>query len=188
MPRTHRDVSDPGLYHIINRGNNRMQIFRDNDDYQHYLRLLKRYKSLFNFKLYAFCLMPNHVHLLLDTIGPHKGASQIMHRLNLAYSSWFQLRYEWKGHVWQGPFHSLLIDKERYLYACARYIELNPYRAGLARDPVDYPWSSFRDHLLPKSSGLLDQQEMADYLSLGPDEKFIQVYSDLVQSSLREQV
>lgn len=188
MPKKPREISDPGLYHVINRGNNKMQTFRDRDDFEHYLNLLRKYKSQFNFKLYAFCLMPNHVHLLLETAGPDKGISRLMHRLNLAYSAWFQIRHQWKGHVWQGPFHSFLVEKERYLYACARYIELNPCRAGLVTDPITYPWSSLRGHLLPGGQSLLNQQEMANFLETRSTETFVQAYSELVQSGLKEQV
>ncbi len=188
MPRKPRDISDPGLYHIVNRGNNKMQIFRDRDDFEHYLKLLKKYKSQFDFRLYAFCLMPNHLHLLLETASPDKGVSRLMHRLNLAYSCWFQFRHQWRGHVWQGPFHSLLVEKERYFYACARYIELNPRRAGLVTDPIAYPWSSLHEHLLPSGQGLLNRQEMAEFLELGSSENFVQVYSELIQSGLKEQV
>lgn len=184
MPKNPRIVADPALYHIVSRGNNKMQLFRDRDDFQHYLKLLKRYKTKFAFKLYAFCLMPNHTHLLLETMSKTRGISQLMQRLNLAYSVWFQFRYQWKGHVWQGPFHSFLIEKEHYLYACTRYIELNPHRAGLVTDPADYPWSSLREYILPSSLGLVDRQEMANYLALGSSENFVQTYSDLVESGL----
>ena len=95
--------------------------------------------------MYHFALMPNHVHLVLQVVdGP--ALSKAMQGLNLSYSLYYRKRYKYLGHLWQGRFKSLVIDRESYLLECGRYVELNPVRAHLARDPREYAWSSYRTY------------------------------------------
>ena len=134
---------DGALYHVTARGDNREPILLDADDAHRYLVLLRRNKDRFRFKLHAYALMPNHVHLILE---PAQGTtvSRIMQCLTIAYTKYFNRRHRRVGHVFQGRFHSRLIEKDAYLLVASRYVHLNPVRARLARQPADWPWSSYQ--------------------------------------------
>jgi putative transposase len=154
------------LYHIISRGNNRAPVFEDKEDFEKYLDICKRYKDKYEFKLYHWVLMNNHIHLLMETSddGPlHK----IMQGINLAYTLWFNRKNEKVGHLWQDRFKSVLIEKDHYLLECGRYIERNPLRAQLVRDPREYPWSSYRVYAFGTEDGLTDRH--AIYEAMGKD-------------------
>lgn len=143
MPRTARLLMDGGAYHVLTRGNNGQALFREDDDYQWYLRMTSACAAEHHLKLFHFALMPNHVHLVLEApVG--SALSKAMLVLNITYAWRYRKRYEYTGHLWQGRFKSLLIDRESYLLECGRYVELNPVRAKMVRDPRDYPWSSYR--------------------------------------------
>ena len=155
-------------FHVLDRGNNRQIVFREEGDFVYFLHLLKRYKKELKFKLYHFCLMPNHFHLVLEpTI--EGSLPKIMMRLTLAYSWYFNQRYGGVGHVWQGRYKSSLVDKENYFIWCGLYVELNAVRAGLVSKPEDWRWSSYRFYAFgemdPLIEGLLDIS--AYYLELG---------------------
>ena len=128
---------------MLTRGHNDQAVFHEDADRQRYLRLLAGVARLYQVKVYHFVLMPNHVHLILETTYG-EALSRAMLTLNLTYSLFYRKRYSCSGHLWQGRFKSRWIDRDRSLLACGRYIELNPVRAGLALHPNDYPWSSYR--------------------------------------------
>lgn len=155
MPRMARIVWENGLYHITSRGNNRQQAFRRVKDFEKYLELIRHYKEKFKFKLYAYALMINHVHLLLETscLG---SISQIMKPLSQRYAFWHNRRYEKCGHLWDGRFHSDIVDTDSYLLECTRYIELNPVRSKLVTDPKDYKWTSYAAHAFGHDCPILD--------------------------------
>jgi REP element-mobilizing transposase RayT len=137
---------DGAHYHVMVRGNNRMPIFVDDFDRRHWLHLLSRYKNRFRFRLHAYVLMPNHVHLVLQ---PATGTtiSRVMQCLTVAYTKYFNTRHQRVGHVFQGRFRSRLIDTDNYLLVVSRYVHLNPVRAELVSRPADFPWSSYRAYL-----------------------------------------
>ena len=111
-------------------------------------------KDIYKFKLYCFCLMPNHVHLIIEVEDP--GAlNKIMRGINLSYTLYFNYKYEKVGHLWQDRFKSRVIQKDNYLIDCMAYIENNPLRSSLASDIKEYPWSSYR--LRITNSDILDQ-------------------------------
>jgi len=153
MPRMARAVV-PGLpHHITQRGNRRQQTFFGSDDFLLYTALLADSCQRFGVDVWAYCLMPNHVHL----IGVPDSADALRRALGEAhqrYTTHVNTREGWRGHLWQGRFSSFPMD-DRYTVAAARYIELNPVRAGLAMRPEDYPWSSARAHLLARDDGLV---------------------------------
>lgn len=155
-------------FHVLDRGNNRQTVFHGEADFVYYLRLLRRYKDELKFKLYHFCLMPNHFHLVLEPTIEGSLAKTMM-RLTLAYSWYFNQRYGGVGHVWQGRYKSSLVDKENYFIWCGLYVELNPVRAGLVSKPEDWRWSSYRFHASGEmehvTKGLVDAS--AYYLELG---------------------
>ena len=141
MPRLARITIEKACYHIITRGNQKQTVFKEPADYQKYLLLLTRYKNKYKFMLYCFCLMPNHVHLIIE-VGKAEQLNRIMRGLNLSYTLYFNFKYEKVGHLWQDRFKSKIIEKDSYLLECIRYIEGNPVRASLASSIHDYPWSS----------------------------------------------
>jgi len=155
-------------FHVLDRGNNRQTIFLQEEDFIYFLKLLKKYKKELKFKIYHLCLMPNHFHFMIEpTI--EGSLPRIIMRLTLAYSSYFNKKYRGVGHVWQGRYKSSLIDKENYFIWCGLYIELNPVRAGLAAEPKDWCWSSYRFYAFgeadPLMEGLIDVDPY--YLEIG---------------------
>ena len=174
---------DGALYHLTARGDNREPIFLDAADYQHYLLLLRRYKDHFRSKLHAYALMPNHVHLILEP-APETTVSRIMQCTGITYTKYFNRRYGRVGHVFQGRFHSRLIEKDAYLLVASRYVHLNPVRAKLVRRPADYLWSSYRAYQDPPHDPLR-LVDTADVLSLiNPGTHFPHSsYSEFVETS-----
>lgn len=163
MPRTARLLLDGGIYHVLTRGNNGQTVFHDRADCQRYLQLLAAYKAEHQLRLYHFALMPNHTHLIIEVpFGP--ALSKAMLGLNLSYALFYRKRYRYAGHLWQGRFKSLLIDRDSYLLECGRYVELNPVRAGLVQKPEAYPWSSYRVYAEGLDNPLVDQEPFYETL------------------------
>jgi putative transposase len=139
-------VHFPGaLYHVISRGNQRQKIFRQDKDRSHYLDLLSRYQNRYDFRLYAYVLMSNHVHLLVE-VG-EVALAKVMQGLQQSYALYFNREYGVVGHLFHGRYKDILCDRDSYLLELVRYIHLNPVRSKLVKDPADYPWSSHRLYL-----------------------------------------
>lgn len=135
-------IEFPGaFYHVIVRGNQKQTIFLDEKDRLKYLDLLGQYKKRHGFILYAYILMMNHVHLLIET--PKSALSKVMQAINQSYTSYFNRKYNKVGHLFQGRYKSYLCDRDAYLVSLARYIHLNPVRAKLVKKPHEYKWSSY---------------------------------------------
>jgi putative transposase len=141
------------------RGNQKQITFIEEKDFAKYLDLLRHYKREYGFKLYGYCLMPNHVHLILE-VEDGIDLSKIMQGLNQAYTLWFNKKYEKVGHLWQGRYKSMVIQKNKYMLDCLEYVELNPIRANISKSPFDYPWSSWKARLGYMKDGLLDAPEL----------------------------
>ncbi|MEX0878675.1 MAG: transposase [Thermoanaerobaculia bacterium] len=129
------------VWHITSRGNERKEIFRDDEDRALFLRLLARMANRFTWRIHAFVLMGNHYHLLLDT--PEPTLSRGMRELNGIYTQRFNRRHERVGHLMQGRFKGILVQRDSHLLELTRYVVLNPVRAGLATGPEQWPWSSY---------------------------------------------
>jgi len=142
MTRPLRIEYPDAVYHITARGNGRQEIFHDEQDYRKFLDLLGKTVSRFNWACHAFCLMGNHYHLMIET--PDANISKGMHHLNGSFSQAHHKRYDTVGHLFQGRFKAIVVDRESYLLELARYVVLNPVRAGLVANPEDWPWSSYR--------------------------------------------
>ncbi|MBU0502878.1 MAG: transposase [Candidatus Omnitrophica bacterium] len=142
MPRIARLTMDNTAYHIITRGNQKQCVFREPADYEKYLYLLQKYKQRFKAKLYCFCLMPNHIHLLMD-VPIKTSLNKIMRGLNLSYTRYFNEKYNTVGHLWQDRFKSKIIQKDSYLLQCIEYVENNPVRASLVTQIGRHRWSSY---------------------------------------------
>jgi REP element-mobilizing transposase RayT len=135
-------IEYPGaLYHVTNRGNARADTFLDDDDRNRFLSLLKDIVEHFGWICHAYCLMDNHYHLLIET--PQPNLSQGMRQLNGVYTQRFNHHHQRVGHLFQGRFKAILVEKDAYLLELARYIVLNPVRAGMVDMPSQYPWSSY---------------------------------------------
>jgi putative transposase len=160
MARLARVVAPGVPHHITQRGNRRQQTFFSDDDYRLYLDLMAEWCAHYGVAIWAYCLMPNHVHLIAvpDSEAALGLAIGEAHR---RYSRHVNFREDWRGHLWQGRFASFPMD-ERYLLAAARYVELNPLRAGLVKHPKDYAWSSARAHLQGGDDGLVKAAALLD--------------------------
>ena len=156
------------LYHVINRGNNREIIFAEEEDYTHYLNTVQRYKKKYKFKLYAFCLMANHVYLLIQ-VGDQGSISRIMQSITVAHTRYYNFKYQRCGHVWQGRFMSPIVSQDEYFLAVMRYIEQNPLRAAMVRSVAEYPWSSYRLNIRKKESKIIDREDNIVFNKLGND-------------------
>lgn len=145
----------PGaLYHVISRGNQRQTIVKSDSDRHTYLRLLAETWRRHAFRLYAFVLMGNHVHLILE-VGTSPLA-KIMQTLQYRYTRYFNRTYRTKGHLFQGRYTAILCEKDAYLLELVRYVHLNPVRAKLVKQPAQYPWSSHRAYLGRSESPYVD--------------------------------
>jgi REP element-mobilizing transposase RayT len=142
MARALRIVYEGALYHITNRGNEKANIFKDENDKRVYLRLLKETIILHQWICYGYCLMNNHYHLLIET--PKANISAGMKKINAEYTQYFNYKHKRIGHLFQGRYKATLVKKESHLLELCRYIVLNPVRAGLCQKPEDYVWSSYK--------------------------------------------
>jgi putative transposase len=145
MPRKPRIHFPGALYHVIARGNRREKIFRSEKDYQLYLSFLNEYKDRYGFSLYAYALMPTHIHLLLE-VG-EVPLSRLMQNLQFRYTRNFNIKYKNYGHLFQGRYKAILCEKDSYLLELSAYIHLNAVRAGLVNDPIKYRWCSYRSYI-----------------------------------------
>ena len=135
-------ISDPGaLYHITSRGDGRENIYLIEEDREVFLSIMGEVYNKFNWQFHAYCLMSNHYHLLVET--PRANLSKGMQYLNGVYTQQFNRRHRRVGHVFQGRFKSILVEKESYLLELARYIVLNPVRAHMVHSPSEWVWSSY---------------------------------------------
>lgn len=178
MPRPPRLLLPQTFYHVMTRGNNRHEIFKSSTDYQYYFKLIDRYKTKHPFDLYHYCLMPNHVHLLVKT-NKASDFSNFMKKLNLAYFHHYRQNYDWIGHFWQDRFKSQPVGKDEYFIQCGKYIELNPVRAGIVEKSEDYIYSSYRYYALGEKNYLITEDLF--YQDLGQNMKDRQLaYQGLV--------
>ena len=168
MARPYRLEAEGCLYHITNRDNDRRNIFSKKEDYSRFLHYLSRTKERYNFYLYAYVLMSNHYHLLLET--PDANLSKIMHYLNSSYTTFFNIKNKRSGHLFQGRYKSLVVEKDAYLLELTRYIHLNPVRAKMVEQPENYPWSSYHEYITNKRKnvGLIDKGKLKAYMDITP--------------------
>ena len=143
MPRMGRVVLPNYPHHIVQRGHNRQVVFAEAGDFQRYLYDLRELKNAFGVKVYAYCLMTNHVHLLLAPDESTAGLGQLMKALAARMTRYRNKLEGRSGTLWEGRYKSSLVQSDCYLLACSRYIELNPVRARMVSQPEDYVWSSY---------------------------------------------
>ncbi len=186
MPRRLR-ISVPDVAtHVIQRGNNRNPCFFRDSDYLYYLAQLRTLTREIGCSVHAYCLMTNHVHLLLTPQAP-QACTTLMKHLSQRHAQYVNRTYERTGSLWDGRFRSCLTESRRYVLACYRYIELNPVRAGMVDAPGSYPWSSYAANAQGAPSGLIAPHP--EYLALGTQPAFryaayAQLFEDALEPSL----
>jgi putative transposase len=168
MARIARVVAVGFPHHITQRGNNRADVFFDDQDRRRYLNLLVKYAEEFKLDIWAYCLMTNHIHILAVP-QQNYSLAQGIGRANLVYTQYVNARYRRSGRLWQNRFFSCPVEAESYLWVVARYIETNPVRAKIVTTACEYPWSSARCHvegtpdLVVGKSQWLDPRERSTY-------------------------
>ena len=153
MPRLPRQKSESGIYHIILRGINQQAIFEDNEDYFKFVETLENYKAVSGYKVFAYCLMSNHIHILLKI--EKEDLALIMKRVAGSYVYWYNWKYYRKGHLFQDRFKSEPIEDDSYFMTILRYIHQNPIKAGIVDNINMYPYSSYNDYI-SEESGVVD--------------------------------
>lgn len=143
MARGFRPIAESGCYHVVQRGNGQQIIFENTRDYKHFMELLVHYKEIFDYKIHAYCLMDNHFHLLLQT---KETLGSIMQAITRSYSVYYNTKYERTGHVFQGRFHSEVIDTRDYFFNVIQYIHLNPEKSNICQ-ARQYRWSSYQEYM-----------------------------------------
>lgn len=161
MPRGLRAQEQGAYNHVTARGSGRRQIFEDDSDKEYFIALLKRVALEERISIYAWCLMDNHIHLLLK--GQIQDISKMMQRVQTSYAHWFNGRHGHIGHVFQGRFSATPIDTDEHFLLAIKYIHLNP-RDMAIDEPLSYPWSSYRQYILQNDDGVCQYNEVLDIL------------------------
>lgn len=139
-------ISYPGaFYHVTSRGNERKAVFKSSGDREKFLEYLSTASLRYDARVHAYCLMDNHYHLLLQT--PSGNLPEIMHHINGAYTTYFNVKRDRAGHLFQGRYKAILVEIDGYAKELSRYLHLNPVRAKIVHAPEEYPWSSYRDYI-----------------------------------------
>lgn len=182
MPRFARLTGRLLFYHIINRGIEKRNIFKQKVDYLKFLEYLKRYKDKFDWIIYCYCLLPNHFHLLIQTKEHPLGL--IMKSLQTAYGVYFNKKYKRVGPVFAGRYKSIICQKDEYLQQVSKYIHLNPVKANLSNSPLSYPYSSFQEYIKGANThtniNIIDKRVMKIFLGENID-KGIKGYKSFVE-------
>ncbi len=176
MARIARVVAPGVPHHVTQRGNRRQETFFCAEDYEAYRALMAEWCGRFGVIIWAYCLMPNHVHLVAVPES-EEGLCRAPGEAHRRYTRRVNFREGWRGHLWRGRFASFVMDED-YLLRAVRYVELNPVRTGIVKRPGDYPWSSAAAHLAAKDDSLVQVQPLLDeigdwqaYLALDVEEE-----------------
>lgn len=148
MPRKGRKRSNSGIYHIVMRGINRQSIFEDKEDNIKFIQTIQNYQDKCAYKVFAYCLMGNHLHLLLKEV--EEPLEQIMRRICGSYVYWYNAKYDRIGNLFQDRFKSEPVEDEKYFLTALRYIHQNPMKAGLASSTWEYKWSSYNEYVIKR--------------------------------------
>lgn len=176
MPRQARKKSESGIYHIMLRGINQQQIFEEAEDYDKFLDILKECKTICGYQIYAYCLMGNHIHLLVKE--GQEPLEQMFKRICGRFVYWYNTKYRRVGHLFQDRFKSEPVDSEKYFFTVARYIHQNPIKAKICKRVEDYPYSSYLEYL--NSSAIVDTDYVLGLCSL---EEFVEINHETYEIS-----
>ena len=170
MPRIARIIAPGYHYHITQRGNCKQKVFNEKSDYAIYMRLLAKYSAEYRLSILAYCLMPNHIHIIA-TPQEHNSMAKTFHVTHMKYAQYFNKKYTLSGHLWQGRFYSCLLDENHFL-AAIRYVENNPVRAKLSSDAIIWLWSSAFAHCYRKDE-ILSLGEIHQYLDVNDWKQYL---------------
>lgn len=182
MPRTARKTGGSNIYHAMLRGINRQDIFEDDEDRLRFMTILCRCKELSDFKLHAFVLMSNHIHLLIETAG--EPLDMVFRRIGTRYAVWYNRKYQRAGHLFQDRFRSENVETEQYYRTVLRYILQNPMKAGLEKCPGSYRWSSYLAY--EKGRSLLTDTQYALEI-FGSREKLLEYLTESNDDSVMDE-
>ncbi len=187
MERQPRIEYEGAFYHITSRGNLKGKIFFEETDREKFVNILKITKERYAYNLPAYVLMDNHYHLLIET--PLPNLTQLMQNINTSYTVFINRKYERSGHLLQGRYKAIVIDKDSYLLTVSRYIHLNPVRAGIVGAPELHRWGSYREYINPFCrSGLVYTGDILSYFSGNSDSPgfFVAEYKSFVESGIND--
>lgn len=155
MARQLRIEYEDAFYHITSRGNERRKIYFTKTDYEKFLEYIAKAKEKYTIKIHGYVLMTNHYHLIIET--PEANLKKTMHYINSSYTAYTNTKHKRSGHLFQGRYKGILIDKDNYLTELSRYIHLNPVRAKITEKPEDYPYSSYLSYITDKKDPVAEQ-------------------------------
>jgi len=183
MARPLRIEYEGAYYHVTSRGNERKKIFYANSDYDKFKTYLKDAQDKYGYLLHCYVLMSNHYHLLIET--PNANMSKVMHFINGSYTNYINRRRGRSGHLFQGRYKAILVERDRYLLELSRYIHLNPVRAGLVKRPKDYPYSSYRGFIRVEGRNFVSCDLIWEMISREKGEAS-RKYKDFVEGGMRK--
>lgn len=180
MTRIPRITYEGGFYHLYNRGHNKEKIFREDRDYDFLLSKIKKLIKQGDWIIYAYCLMPNHYHFLVEEKKDR--IAKFIGRLFTGYSIYFNKKYRRQGTLFQDRFKSKIIQKENYFLTVSRYIHLNPYKSGITNDPMNYPYSSLREYNNDVIDKIIDFNKVTNLI--GENKKSLDSYMNFISEGL----
>jgi len=183
MPRRPRICFPGAVYHVFQRGNSKRDIFLDDADKWHFLKLFLEVKKTARFLIYCYALMANHFHITIETPGATP-ISKIMQYVAGSYAMYFNKRYSRKGHRFEGRFNDVLVQKDEYLMQLSRYVHLNPVKAGIVDMPEEYKWSSYGIYLGRRKDILVNTDMVLSCFGSSNDEKAKVGYKNFVEKGL----
>ena len=170
MARPLRVEYEGAFYHVTSRGNEKKDIFSSPEDYEQFKTYLYEAREKFGYKLHAYVLMSNHFHLLIET--PEANLNRLMHYINGSYTGYYNRKQKRVGHLFQGRYKAILVDRDSYLKELSRYMHLNPVRAGMVGKPEEYQYSSYRSYIFPAGENIVDRDMILGMVSNKPKEAF----------------
>lgn len=189
MPKSKMVWESGMIYHVTTRGNRRNDIFRDEEDFQVSLTMLENnliYYSTLNYQLVTYCLMDNHVHLMIKT--DKEPLRKFMARLNSMYTRYFNKKYNYIGHLFQARYYSEIIEDDMQMLENSRYIYLNPVKARMVQWPTEYKWSAYSMFIGEKQDKLIDTDIILNYFQYGRGFELYKEFIEIKLRSLREQL
>lgn len=190
MPRQPRLVIAGYPHHLILRGNNRSDIFYNDKDRRFFIKCLKDAKEKTKSKIYAYCLMSNHVHLIVEP-STEDGLGNMMQSVGRKYVQYINRAYKRTGTLWEGRFRSSVVSNDEYLLTCGKYIELNPVRAKVVDSPQGYYWSSFGAKISGRKDSLLDEDPLYESLGDTADQRrqnYSRMFADVISNDKLDMV
>lgn len=182
MARGPRLRSKSGIYHVMLRGINKQTIFEDDEDKYRFLYTVKEYSQANSYSVYGYCIMDNHVHLLLQEV--EDGVSTALRKIGASYVFWYNKKYERCGPLFQDRFKSETVESDKYLWVVLRYIHYNPIKAGICKSLNDYPWSSYKEYIDKPS--LVDSDFCLDSFSKHRD-KAIELFIEFMNEETKDE-